>query len=161
MTGQLWVSHAAQHVQLSRYSLFCAALIGAAGMQATSSAPPSTSKAPAATSRAPPSTTAHPPPTTKAAVTSTKAAATTTAAPTTTKTPSTTPSTALNPKKGAGMVYFSKVNTALASARLSWTYNWWYDYTAVSAGPTTSGRCPPHPVKQGASHCTVSWPYHE
>ena len=124
-------------------------------MQATSSAPPSTSKAPAATSTAPPSTTADPQSTTKAAVTSTKAAATTTAAPTTTQIPSTTPSTALNPKKGAGMVYFSKVNTALASARLSWTYNWWYDYTAVSASPTTSGNCPPHLVKRSKEPLTA------
>jgi hypothetical protein len=37
----------------------------------------------------------------------------------------------LNPKKGAGMTSFSNVNTALKSARLSWTYNWWYDLSWV------------------------------
>ena len=31
------------------------------------------------------------------------------------------------------MVYFSNINTALASAHLSWTYNWWHDYNSVRA----------------------------
>ena len=37
-----------------------------------------------------------------------------------------TTSTQLNPKKGAGMYYFSSDKEALKSARLSWMYNWWH-----------------------------------
>ena len=42
-----------------------------------------------------------------------------------------TSSTQLNPKKGAGVYYFSSVNEALKSGRLSWTYNWWHTLSFV------------------------------
>lgn len=35
-------------------------------------------------------------------------------------------------KKGAGMVYFGNVSTALGSAGLSWTYNWEFALAPVS-----------------------------
>ena len=38
----------------------------------------------------------------------------------------------LNIKKGAGVFYYSGVNEALKSARLSWTYNWWHTLSFVS-----------------------------
>ena len=75
---------------------------------------------------APPTSTSAPPSTTSAAATSTKSVATTPAPPTTL-------SAQFNPKKGAAMVYFSNVNTALKDARLSWTYNWWYSMHAVKS----------------------------
>ena len=47
-----------------------------------------------------------------------------------------TASSQLNPKKGAGVYYFSSVNEALKSGRLSWTYNWWHTLSFVSTTPS-------------------------
>ena len=63
------------------------------------------------TTSAPPTTTSAPPSIASAALTSTKSVATTPGPPTTL-------SAQINPKKGAGMVYFSNVNTALKDAQL-------------------------------------------
>ena len=50
-------------------------------------------------------------------------------------------STQLNPKKGAGMFYFSSDKEALKSARLSWTYNWWHVMDLVKPADTPCACC--------------------
>ncbi|CAK0786607.1 hypothetical protein CVIRNUC_009821 [Coccomyxa viridis] len=101
---------------------------------------------PSTTTSAPPTTTSAPPSTTSAAPTSTKSVATTPGPPTTL-------SAQFNPKKGASMVYFSNVNTALKDARLSWTYNWWY---SMHSGTTLPSGTQFVPMIYAASDATTA-----